>query len=196
MWTHLCAVVVKRFCLQWLQPPRFTFSLPNSSVFFVQQPWDPLDVNFSTISCNMSFFVLFFCHVRKHVHLFFWFSASVYIYLLTSCGWHVTLSEHSHSLNMYRLYSRSSLPLLLILSALRSSLGRVITWELWVWASPRGRNLDLKERSGRKRKILGEKIPSAYQRLIKPWGLCAQSGLWGLVLKLKTQEGKGRENER
>lgn len=118
------------------------------------------------------------CLVGKHVHLSFWFSASVYIYVLTSCGQHITplpgnvstgkiqrsrelqvicmqqqrvwldmytvtiaryrgreretymkslsVSSLLSSLNMYRaFYSLSSMPLLLILSALCSSLGRV-----------------------------------------------------------------------
>lgn len=86
---------------------------------------------------------------------------------------HEKLASLVSSLNMYRaLYSLSSMPLLLILSALRGSLGRVTEWELWAsllhreetWTSKRGQQEKLKPPGPR-----GEEtdcLSEAYQAIV------------------------------
>lgn len=93
------------------------------------------------------------------------------------------------------LYSLSSMPLRLILSALHGSLGPVARCALGL-ASPQGRDLDLKERSERKKKqtlksrVLGERRQTAYQRLINPWSVICT--VRPLRIGIKTRDARGR----
>lgn len=91
---------------------------------------------------------------------------------------------------MYRaFYSLSSMPLLLILSALSGSLGRVTGWELiWAWLLHREETWTSKR--GQKEKLLGERRQTTYQGLIKPWRVICT--VRPLRIGIKTEEVSGR----
>lgn len=65
--------------LPWLQLPKCTPPLSNLCN----------SLNSSCGICPQYHVISCFCLVGKHVHLSLRFSASVYIYLLTSCGQHI-----------------------------------------------------------------------------------------------------------
>lgn len=94
------------------------------------------------------------------------------------------------------LYSLSSMPPRLILSAPHGSLGPVARCELWVcllhreetWTSKRGQ----KERKKKylKSRVLGERRQTAYQRLINPWSVICT--VRPLRIGIKTRDARGR----
>lgn len=186
----------------------------------------------------------------KHVHLSFWFSASVYIYLLTYCGQHITPlpgnvrkrnnKPAEHGIHLYvqqhvqpdmytvtiahykkgeRNMHKKLVSLIPPLQSEHVQSSIPCAQYLCFWSRQRctalldgspdesfGSGFSTGKKPGPQREVrkrnsnprsLGRGDRLLIRGLSIHGGLYAQSGLWGLVLKPKTQEGKrkGREDE-